>query len=678
MPISSAFPLDRGESLPMGLSRYSTQNLQWHNFSIFAPEQSARLEIRDQWGQDVHASLDLDARFHRTGQIWHVAVAKLPPLFSYSWRFGHPLGQSVCDPRAELLAGEHIWGQRHLTSAPPLLESSALVTPRDEFDWKDDIPPRHLWKELVIYEMHVRGFTQHISSQCAPKGTFQALASKLPYLKWLGVTAIELMPICEFDEGEYRRLNPVTNRSLYNYWGYSTRHFFAPMRAFAEPASSPQARLELKELVRQAHLLDIEVLLDVVYNHTGEGNELGSTVSFKALAEEIYYLKDRQGAFVNHSGCGNTFNANHPIVAELIIDSLRHWVREYRIDGFRFDLATLLMRTPDDQIDERSPLLAQIAGDPLLADVKLIAEPWDPSGVYRVGNFPFGNRFCEWNDRFRDDVRRFLNFGEKKGDFASRLCGSQDLFGARAPHNSINFITCHDGFSLRDLVSFGQKHNEENAEENRDGSKVNISFNFGCEGSTDDPLIKALRERQMKNFLLALMISQGVPLIQSGDEYGQSRGGNNNSWCHDDERNWFGWNLMKSSSLPRFTRQLIALRRDRLPLESGFLTKENVIWHGLEPNRPEWGQEDGLIALTLEAPKGDLFIAFNAQTQRQTLKVPLSPSGRGWHLAVMTSERAPDDIFEEGQEPLFSSKELILQAHSAAILVQRDEEKAKI
>lgn len=668
--MANNFSCDRGNALPMGLSRFSMQNSQWHNFSIFAPGQSARLEIRDESAAKILFCTDLSHSENRTGDIWHVAIDQLPPRFTYAWRFDIPLGQLVCDPRAELLANSHVWRQNDNKDSPLFEQTFALVIPDQEFDWKGDIPPRLPWEKLVFYEVHVRGFTQSESSGCIARGTFAALTSKLEYLKWLGVNAIELMPIHEFAEGEYKKTDSTSGEKLCNYWGYSTRHFFTPMRAFANPPISSCARQELKELVRQAHLNGIEIILDVVYNHTGEGDERGPKISFKALAEDAYYLKNSEGKFINHSGCGNTFNANHPIVIDLILASLRHMVTEYRVDGFRFDLATLLMRNQDDSISERSSLLSAIAQDPLLANAKLIAEPWDPSGVYRVGNFPFGNRFSEWNDRFRDDVREFLNFGKGKGKFASRLCGSQDLFSGRSPHNSINFIACHDGFTLKDLVSYSQKHNEVNAENNQDGSNNNYSFNFGCEGPTSDPAIEKRRIQQMKNFLLALFVSQGVPLLLSGDEYGHTRFGNNNSWCHDSEINWFQWNQLKDNELLEFTRQLIALRKERIPLDKHFLTNQNVLWHGKEPNQPRWEQEDGLIAMSLESDRGDLYIAFNASQEKAQLQLPKPDAGKAWQVLAQTSQVALNkNGIEKSQTPTFVEL-LTLEPHTSAILTQ--------
>lgn len=676
---STPYQVHFGTAKIWGYSRQKLERGNWHNFSIFALRQQATLEIRDAEGKQKIGQFNLDPIQNRTGDVWHIAIDDLPDSFSYAWCFDSNPLEMVCDPFAQLLAGEHLWGQgtKLIPESAAPERSFALVSQSREFDWQGDRPPNLPLSQIVLYEAHVRGFTQHETSQSPTRGVFAAFCDKLPYLKWLGVTSIELLPIFEFSEIEYQR-NDLNGRPLCNFWGYSTLHFCTLMRAFAYPATSLQARDEFKELVRRAHALDMEIVLDVVYNHTGEGNELGPTLSFKGLARECYYLLNPDNSYTNHTGCGNTFNANHPAGIDLIITSLRHFVIEYHVDGFRFDLCTLLMRTPENRVDECAPVLRAIAQDPVLANVKLIAEPWDPSGTYRVGNFPFGNRFCEWNDRFRDDVRRFVNFGQGKGAFSSRLCGSQDLFHGRAPHNSLNFITCHDGFSLCDLVSYSQKHNEANAEENRDGNNNNVSWNCGVEGPTDEHPIRHLRDKQVRNFLLALILSQGTPMLLSGDEYGHTKGGNNNSWCQDGPMSWFRWDLTQSSSLPRFVRHLIQLRKSTLPLNDYFLDEKNAIWHGSQPNKPLWEKEDGLIALTLQCPTGDLYLAFNASGNAVEFTLPTPKKSQVWALSINTAQVAPADFCEVGSEKIVTSPSLQLEDHSAILLLSKPVESNKV
>lgn len=660
--------IDRGRALPLGHSLTQVETQPLHNFSIFAPVELIHLEIRDAIAAEVIALYSLDPQQHRTGDVWHIALVKLPDTFTYTWRLGAVDAPPVGDPYAKLLAGEHNWANPKLANPKLPLMTFALVEPQKAFSWEEDRFPQIPWSQTVLYEVHVRGFTKHSSSLCRAAGSLGAFREKLPYLKWLGITSLELMPIAEFLETEYDRNNPLDGNRLCNFWGYSSLNFFSPMRAFAEPATSTKAQVELKELVRAAHALDMEVLLDVVYNHTGEGNEAGPSFSFKALASSRYYMMS-DTAFQNHTGCGNTLNANDSVVAELIVSSLRHFVCEYHIDGFRFDLATLLMRMPNNEIHELSHVLGAIVQDPILSKVKLIAEPWDPSGVYRVGNFPGGTRFSEWNDRFRDDVRRFINFGTGKGAFGTRLGGSQDLFKEKTPLNSINFITCHDGFCLADLVSYSQKHNEANGEENRDGNNNNNSANCGVEGPSIDPMVCALRTKQMKNFLLALLLSQGVPMILSGDEYGHTKGGNNNSWSQDTDLNWFHWETAGKSILPHFTRHLIELRKKFFSLSTHFLTEQLVTWHGKVPNQPRWDHEDGCIALTLRHSAGEIFLAFNAHANDTTITLPLPIDEGQWALSVNTASNHPEDFFELGSEVPIPAKLLNLKGQSAVLLL---------
>ncbi|MCP4194089.1 MAG: glycogen debranching enzyme, partial [Planctomycetaceae bacterium] len=429
-------------------------------------------------------------------------------------------------------------------------------------DWEGD---RHLNRKLsetVIYELHVKGFTQDDSSGVSSPGTYQGVIEKIPYLQSLGVTAVELMPVHEFPIMDFDGSKPDRK----NYWGYDPMAFFAPHRGYAADQSPGGQVNEFKQMVKELHQAGIEVILDVVFNHTCEGNHLGPTLSFKGLENSVYYMLEEDPRYYkNYSGCGNTINGNHPIVREMIFHCLRHWVHNYHIDGFRFDLASILSRDRSGNLVANPPLVEAIAEDPMLADTKIIAEAWDAAGAYQVGTFGSSDRWAEWNGRYRDDVRRYWS-GDRglRGAMATRLSGSADLYesGGRPPYCSINFVTSHDGFTLNDLVSYNDKHNLANGEENRDGDNNNHSFNFGCEGPTDSEEVKSLRTRQIKNMLLTMMMSQGVPMIVSGDECRRTQDGNNNAYCQDNETSWFDWKLVEENEgLLRFARGLIHFRR---------------------------------------------------------------------------------------------------------------------
>ncbi|HJZ56435.1 MAG TPA: alpha-amylase family glycosyl hydrolase, partial [Gemmataceae bacterium] len=433
------------------------------------------------------------------------------------------------------------------------------------YDWGNDFPPLIPLEESVVYELHVRGFTCHPSSGVAHPGTYLGLIEKIPYLKWLGVTAVELMPVFEFDECDCPFTNPQTGERLLNFWGYNPIAFAAPKAAYAATAPVHGQTREFRDMVRALHAAGIEVILDVVFNHTGEGDDRGRTFSFRGLDNELYYLLDEHGRYLNFSGVGNTVNCNHPVVRDLLMTCLRYWVGDMHVDGFRFDLASVLGRDRRGNVMVEPPVIESITEDGVLADTKLIAEPWDAGGLYQVGRFPFGRRWSEWNGQYRDDVRRFW-----RGDagfaptIASRICGSSDIYqwSGRLPRHSVNFVTCHDGFALWDLVSYDAKHNEANGEGNRDGLNDNYSWNCGAEGPSDDLKLNALRKRQAKNLMTTLMLSQGVPMLLAGDEFLRTQKGNNNAWCQDNDISWVNWKLAdENADFLRFTRELIWLRR---------------------------------------------------------------------------------------------------------------------
>ena len=593
---------------------------------------------------------------HKTGYIWHVLIHNLPPHLKYAYRIDGPHGkcQAYCyhpdklvlDPYAKAVDTCTQWGDK----THPVYRPLGIVCPVDEFDWEGVNRPKLALKDLVIYEMHVRGFTVHSSSGVKNKGTYLGVIEKIPHLVELGVNAVELLPIAEFNEMENQKKNPLNQSALYNYWGYSTVNFFSLMNRYA--TNRLEVLIEFKTMVRELHRHGIEVILDVVFNHTAEGNVNGPVLSYKGIDPSIYYLIDHNGRFSDYTGCGNTFNSNRIISIELIRDCLRYWVSEMQVDGFRFDLASALIRGQNGEPLSPSPLIEQISQDPILAGTKLIAEPWDAAGLYQVGSFyTKESRWSEWNDKYRNTLRQFIN--GKPGAikiFATRLCGSEDLYGyKRNPLSSINHVTCHDGFSLYDLVSYNQKHNEENGENNKDGNPDNESWNCGVEGPTTDPKVVAIRERQMRNYHLALMLSQGIPMVLMGDEYQHTRNGNNNPWCQDNERNWFLWDQLEvKKGFFRFYKSLIQFRKKHPVLKKGrFLGASDIEWHGVEPSEPDWNGL--LLAFVIKDPvQGhDLYAAFNTQNKVVDVVLPPLPDGKHWHMVVNTANKRPQDYMED-------------------------------
>jgi glycogen operon protein len=678
---AKAFRTSRGHCRPFG----ATPRAGGVNFAVFS-RHAHRLDLvlfRDGREEPI-AEIALDPTVNRTGDVWHVLVHDLPADLLYGYRVHGPFAPKaghlfnpkvvVLDPYAAALSGGHRWGAPEV----PHGRSDGRLTRRgrvlvDDFDWGDDVPPATPLARTVIYEVHVRGYTRHPSAGVDHPGTFLGLCAKIPHLKSLGVTAVQLMPVLEFDELEETRRHPVTGDLLRNYWGYSPLAFFTPKASYAAQAGR-QVR-EFKEMVRAFHRAGLEVILDVVYNHTCEGNEDGPTVSFRGLDNAVYYLLDREGRYHNFSGCGNTLNCNHPVVRDLILDSLTHLVSEFHVDGFRFDLATILGRGPNGKVLEDPPLIQHIAEHPVLAGTKLIAEAWDATGVSQLGKFPAWGRWAELNGWFRDDVRRFLRSDAgATAAVAKRICGSLDLYGdsSRHPYHSVNFITCHDGFTLHDLVSYNQKHNWANGENNRDGWNENLSWNCGHEGATDNAQVNLLRQRQMRNFLTMLFISQGVPLLSQGDEFGRTQGGNNNAYCQDNETSWVDWTLaQKNAGLLRFTRMMIALRARRFALtQEEFVNR--MTWHGAKLGEPDWsGQKRGL-AFQLHGRHGqpDLFVIFNAQWDWQRFALPPRDGGWAWRRLVDTNLPAPDDIVEEKDAvPLRPGDHYVAAPRSAVILV---------
>jgi glycogen operon protein len=678
-PSLPRFTTSRGQCRPFG----ATLRPGGVNFAVFSRHaQNISLVLFRGGQEDPVAEIPLDPAVHRTGDVWHVFVHDLPADLLYGYRVAGPFHPRaghrfnprvvVLDPHAPALSGGSTWGVQDLApGGGKLTRRSRLAL--DDFDWQGDVPPATPLAQTVLYELHVRGYTRHPSSGVQYPGTFLGLSEKIPHLKELGVTAVQLMPVQEFDELDNPHRNPRTGEPLRNYWGYATVSFFAPKASYA--ARAGQQIREFKEMVRAFHKAGIEVILDVVYNHTCEGNEHGPTLTFRGLDNAIYYLLDREGRYYNLSGCGNTMNCNHPVVRDLILESLVYMVSELHVDGFRFDLASILGRGQDGKVLEDPPLLRHIAEHPVLAGTKLLAEAWDAAGLSQLGKFPAWGRWAEFNGWFRDDVRRFL-----RGDagataaVAKRLCGSMDLYGDTAchAHHSLNFVTCHDGFTLHDLVSFNHKHNEANGENNRDGWNDNHSWNCGVEGPTDNGQVNALRQRQTRNFLSLLFLSQGLPLLLMGDEFGRTQQGNNNAYCQDNEISWVDWSLAeKNAGLLRFTRLLIALRKKYFALSREEFV-QRVTWHGRKLGEPDWGGQMRGLAFHLHGGPGrpDLYVLFNAHWEWQQFALPPCDGHYRWKRLVDTNLPVPEDIVEEkGAVPLQPADHYVMAPRSTVILL---------
>jgi glycogen operon protein len=614
----------------------------------------------------------LDPSVHKTGDIWHILLQGAPPGLRYGYRIIGPNEPQVSghfyngnhillDPYARALASGP-WGEIR----PYLGSEPCCLIDHVPYDWEDDQPPKTPIQDTIVYELHVRGFTKHPSSQVAHPGTFLGLIEKIDYLRKLGITAVELLPVTEFDENENLFTHPKTGEPLKNYWGYNPLLFGAPKAAYS---SNPGAVLrEFRDMVKAFHRAGIEVYLDMVFNHTAEGGEDGPTTSFRGIDNTIYYLLDPwTKAYLNYSGCGNTCNCNHPITRKLILDMLRWWVVEMHVDGFRFDLASILSRGVDGSILANPPVVEMLAEDPVLRDAKIIAEAWDAGGLYQVGNFSTSNRWAEWNGRFRDDVRSFMcGHPGKVPELATRIAGSSDLYRAhgRSPCNSINFITSHDGFTLADLVSYNTKHNLDNGEKNRDGDNNNISWNSGVEGPTTDQQILALRQRRIRTFAVILLLSHGVPMLAAGDEFGRSQEGNNNAWCQDNHISWIDWSLMKKNKdLLRFFTMLIRLRRNHKIFrrttfypqdgETKHLTASpDICWFGQSGRAPDWSTESRTLAFLLKgasmplSPEDDFFVMLNGSSNTPAVfTVPAPPSKeRRWVRIIDSAAKPPLDI----------------------------------
>jgi glycogen operon protein len=644
------------------------------NFAIYAdhsPPFSLILFTNDL--QNPTISIPLDSKRNRSNKIWHIEVRGLPENFEYGFEVNTKSGDNkspcfVNDPYARAYSGGEIWGEKNSDASGIRVYRSLFTT--ESFDWEGDFPLNIPLTDTIIYEMHLRGYTKDASSQVNFPGTFAGMIEKIPYIKSLGVTAIELLPIFEFDEIRINRANPKTGEPLFNFWGYDPLGYFAPKAAYSSQPNNGTQIIEFKRMVKEMHKAGIEVILDVVFNHTGEGPQDHPTFSFRALSNSTYYMIDKKsGHYLNFTGCGNTVNCNHPVVSQMILDALRFWVSEMHVDGFRFDLASILTRDGNGAVLEDPPIIDKISNDPFLSKTKLIAEAWDAAGLYQVSSFPGGNRWTIWNDRIRDTIRRYVRGDSGMiPDLATRIAGSADLFRhmGRSPSHSINYITAHDGFPLLDLVSYSKKHNLINGENNIDGMNENFSSNYGYEGPTSDTEINSIRMKQIKNMASLLLLCQGVPMILAGDEFGRTQRGNNNGYCQDYEISWIDWHLAeKNSGLLRFFKILIQFRKDHAALhcttffEDDKSTKIKIYWYDAILNPPNWTGKLNSLAFHLIPFKemNDIYVITHSGKRRIRFHLPSLEDQKQWHLVMDTNRPEPEDIFEKGNEILLVNQD---------------------
>ncbi|WP_240744853.1 glycogen-debranching protein [Desulforhopalus sp. IMCC35007] len=673
------------------MPRGTTSLKEGINFSLFARNATAvTLVIEYQTPNQTKAKnlyIPLDPQENRTGDMWHILLQTNNRPFTYGYQISHsskktkPTDTILVDPYAQSLLPRR-WGQTATYGS-----RTCCKIEEDNFDWQDDRPLKIPLSDTIIYELHLRGFTRNPNSGVKAPGTYLGLIEKIPYLKKLGITAVELMPITEFDENDVIFVNPETGKPLQNYWGYSPVSFFAIKSGYAYDPDL--AVTEFKTMVKELHRAGIEVFLDMVYNHTAEGGYDGTTSSFRGIDNSIYYLLGKDGAYHNFSGCGNTFNCNHPVVRDLIKESLQYWVTEMHVDGFRFDLASILGRDQQGNVLSNPPMIEIIGEDPVLRDTKMIAEAWDAAGLYQVGSFSTDSRWAEWNGRFRDDVRAFMLGKEKTvSHLATRIAGSSDLYetSGRSPLCSINFVTSHDGFTLYDLVSYNEKHNLPNGEGNKDGDNHNLSWNCGQEGPTNDPNIIRLRLRKTKTFAVLLLLSQGVPMLLAGDEFGRTQHGNNNAWCQDNETSWIDWSLLeKNRELFGFYKNCIKLRQsykifrlERFFLpdtdNSGVHYTTSIRWQYLEPGVQNWLDDCHGLAFHLYGEDGDgsveFFIMVNNGSDQLSFLPPVTENQQKyWYTLIDTSKPSPNDFLEIPRiVPLLPNKKIPVKPFSCVVL----------
>ena len=674
-----------GHVLPLG----ATLMFDGVNFSVFSKEATSCTLVLYHHGQKVPFQEIPFPDSFRIGHVYSMMVYGLNiETIEYGYRFDGPYdpkkglrfdkNRVLLDPFARSISGRSVWGIEPDYTNPFQYRGQII---REDYDWLGDKPLEMHPSDLVIYELHLRSFTQHPASEVRYRGTYAGLIEKIPYLKALGVNCVELMPIFEFDEFENSR--EVNGRRLVNYWGYSTVGFLAPKAGYAASARFGMEADELRHMIRTLHQNGIQVILDVVFNHTAEGGEGGPSISFKGIDNRTYYLLTPDGGYINYSGCGNTMNCNNPVVRNLMLGCLIYWVAAFHVDGFRFDLASILSRDEKGVPMMNPPLLESIACDEVLGKTLLIAEAWDAGGLYQVGTFPAYGRWSEWNGMYRDCLRRFIKGeAERLPELILRIRGSDDLYRQRGPTASINFVTCHDGFTLYDLVSYNEKHNWDNGEENRDGTNDNASWNCGAEGSTDDPEIIALRMRQMKNMLTVLLTSRGIPMLLSGDEFANTQYGNNNAYCQDNEISWLDWNqLERCGDLYDYVRRLIAFRKAHPVLRAdGYDFSHNgtgypeLSFHGTQA----WNLDEHSPGLSFAYMYAEdhvrycterdafIYVAVNAYWETQHYGLPILPEGFQWGLAF-ESHDVSTDLNDE--RPLEDQSGIVLGPRSAAVLI---------
>ncbi len=648
--------IEAGSPLPLGVSF----DKQGHNFSIFSKSATGITLVVYVSGSGVEIQrVELSSFLNKTGDIWHLLLPGLPENFDYCYYVDGPNDPKegmlfnpkvpLVDPYVKMISGLENWKNKTEVALKGHFDY-------EEFEWSGDMPINRPLCDTIIYELHVRGFTKQADLPSTISGTFKGLESKIPYLQELGITAVELMPIHEFNEKDISFLSNNVKEKTANFWGYSSIGFFALKASYAS-GEGIDAIIEFKEMVTSFHKAGIEVILDVVFNHTAERALDGDIINFRGLENKVYYHLDADGNYKNYSGCGNTMNCNHPVVRKMILDALHYWVIEMHIDGFRFDLASILSRDESGKVLSNPPLLDLIAKDPVLSKTKIIAEAWDPTGLYQVGSFPASKRWAEWNGNYRDVIRRFC-LGEPgiTGEVATRIAGSEDLYrhSERNPYHSINFITSHDGFTMMDLVSYVGKNNLKNGENNKDGEQYNHSQNFGVEGITNDQKIQNRREKQILNMATILMVSQGTPMILAGDEFGRTQQGNNNAWCQDNEISWVDWNmLLENQTLFQFWKAMISFRKSHPMLhrdnffsgtKNSFSGIADISWHGAALYQPRFNEKVRHLAFLIDGYVGEekvddhLFVLINFEQYSLEFELPDLPESFQWAIVVDTSD----------------------------------------
>lgn len=688
-----AYKISPGNALPFGASIRGDEV----NFSVYSRHATHCILVLFNLDEITpFAEIPIPAEY-RIGDVFAIRIQGLDfQNIEYGYRLigedmpvdgdGNVNETILLDPYAKSIGGRTIWGKQF--DADNLFQHRSRILADAAFDWGNDHPLNTPIEDLIIYEMHVRGFTKHPSAGATYPGTYDAIREKIHYLKELGVNCVELMPVFEFDEFENSRICSDTGEMLLNYWGYAPVAFFAPKVGYASSRAPGGEVNELKTLIKALHANGIEVILDVVFNHTAEGNEKGPVISFKGIDNAIYYILTPEGYYYNFSGTGNTFNCNHPRVRNFILDALRYWVTEYHVDGFRFDLASVMTRDVNGMPLPDPPILREMVDDPVLSGTKLIAEPWDAAGLYHLGSFPAYGRWSEWNGHFRDTVRKYLKGDPGQAASMSQvLVGSPHLYQGRGPIATINFVTAHDGFTLMDLVSYNQKQNGANCEPGDSGANDNNSWNCGAEGPTDDPKVNELRHRQVKNALAMLLMSQGVPMLLMGDEMGRTQQGNNNAYCQDTPISWMDWSfIQKNFDIFQFFKMCVAFRRRHPVLRHGYFLRgedylnkgyPDLTWHGVKVGKPDFSGVSRTLAFMLNgdyakgglAQDNHIYMAMNMHWKGHHFELPPLPEGQAWHVFANTG-RANAEIYAPDTEPrLDNQRSILVRARSLVIFV---------